>query len=252
MDLLLNFALHIVQTLTPMKYKLFLTLLFIMPLVGFTQPIANDDFFHIRWHDDASLPVLTNDSLSVNETYEFSVILNYQNPFIHINTDYPNINVEINEDSLLYDYGGLSGWLTPDSLEIYCGDGSPDYMCTNGGSGNYNYHFKYILCDSNMSCDTADVTISIIIAEWLSTDEENIHLKIYPNPVDNFLFISNENYFIESISIYDSTSKQLNYSNINNNNTLIKQDISYLKPGLYYALLIVDNNRQVIKKLYKR
>jgi parallel beta-helix repeat protein len=81
----------------------------------------------------------------------------------------------------------------------------------------------------------------------LSIDNlERINLRIYPNPVNENLYIRSENQNVNNVTIIDITGKQVLSCSIIEGNKL---DVSNLKPGLYLLNIKDGNNNIVVKKL---
>jgi len=142
------------------------------------------------------------------------------------------VNGELNEDLLVW---------------------NPDENSSHRGTNNYNYSFKYALCGSNFNCDTSNVTLSIVVEIALSNEDKNAiyDFELYPNPVDDVLFISNTE-LIQSIQIYDPASKIVFDKILNQKTNLLREDVSFLQNGLYYVLLQLEDDHKIIQKLYKR
>jgi len=208
--------------------------------------LANNDFFNIKLESENSFNVLSNDEIDENETYDISIILEEENPYINITANSPYINVEIDKDGLNNEF--LNGDLNEDVLVWY-----PDENSSHGGTNNYNYSFKYALCDGNLNCDISNVTLSIVVEIALSNEDniETFDFELYPNPVDDFLFISTAQ-LIQGIQIYDPTSKMLSNKILNQKTNLLSEDVSFLQNGLYFISLQLENDQQIIQKIYKQ
>lgn len=97
---------------------------------------------------------------------------------------------------------------------------------------------------SSTACDT------IIYYDILENSSNDI-IKIYPNPVNNELFIniSDVNNSVYSIDIYSSTGqRQISYTGIKNS---LNIDIEKLNNGLYFIRLTKHNGISIIKKFIK-
>jgi len=83
-----------------------------------------------------------------------------------------------------------------------------------------------------------------------SVDElESAQIKIYPNPVENTMFIQNtSNQSIEKIEIFDAIGKKVYYSDSLNNNSV---DVSTLTSGIYLVKLYsgsLHTTQKIVKK----
>lgn len=209
--------------------------------VNVVDMFANDDFYYIMLENENSFNVLSNDEIEEKETYNIAVIIEEENPYISITANSPFINVEIDKD-------GLYNELNEDMLVWY-----PDENSSQGGTNNYNYSFKYAVCNSNSNCDTSKVTLSIVVEIALSNEDinETYDFELYPNPVDDILFISNTQ-LIQSLQIYESSAKLLYNKILNQRTNVLNEDISFLQNGLYFISLQLENDQQIIQKIYKR
>lgn len=105
----------------------------------------------------------------------------------------------------------------------------------------------YYVSQSEEDCE--GVFLEVHVTETLNVLEVNSQsFIIYPNPVQNFLYIESE-LSIDKIKVYSISGQQVFVKNSNNNQT--EWDISQLKPGLYFAEITTDN-QSIIKRLIKR
>lgn len=93
----------------------------------------------------------------------------------------------------------------------------------------------------NKNCQTVSKTLSI-------TDHIFEKLKIYPNPTQNLLNISND-LLIDRVEVYILTGQKL--MNISNNSNNFQIDISSLKAGVYLLKLANENNFKSIPIIKK-
>ncbi|KMQ68570.1 hypothetical protein ACM39_08705 [Chryseobacterium sp. FH2] len=115
--------------------------------------------------------------------------------------------------------------------------------------------------DGKYICGFDNTIPPIFAAGWIvklddeilaTTDVKNNDFKfnIYPNPVQDFLNISNEK-IIKSLSIYDLTGKLLiNNKSINNKN--IKIDLSMITKGIYVGSVVSDKGNIKTFKIIKQ
>ncbi|MBP6236364.1 MAG: T9SS type A sorting domain-containing protein [Saprospiraceae bacterium] len=81
-----------------------------------------------------------------------------------------------------------------------------------------------------------------------STDDKNIYANIYPNPFDEFLNFEFSDDGIRNISIINMDGKMVkNVISCEQDSTIDARD---LKPGMY-LISIIQNSRQMIKKIIK-
>jgi len=75
-------------------------------------------------------------------------------------------------------------------------------------------------------------------------------IKIYPNPVENTLFIQNilDYHPIEKVEIFDAIGKKVYYSELSNNNSV---DVSGLTGGIYLVKLYSDSAHTILKIVKK-
>ncbi len=78
----------------------------------------------------------------------------------------------------------------------------------------------------------------------------NYNIKLYPNPVNNILFITNDK-SIRRIVILNSTGQILNNFEVYNEDKPIHLNFSKIKSGLYFIKIILDNGQTITKKVIK-
>ncbi len=97
------------------------------------------------------------------------------------------------------------------------------------------------------SADTAPCDFSINLG--LKQSSKNNEFQIFPNPANDFLFVSNSLKRVKSIAIYNSIGVQI-ITIKNLGNDLYKIPIQDLSIGLYYITFYIDDfivNRKFIK-----
>ena len=167
----------------------------------------------------------------------------------------PNTNVSI-YNNLLYNengsediYNNLStGWT--DANPLFTDANNEDYTLTAASPAIDAGSTLTIQIDDFQGNLRDDGTPDIGAYEYfnpLSNDNfERINLRVYPNPVNENLYIKSENQNIDTIIINDISGKQVLSCSIIEDNKL---DVSNLKPGLYLLNIKDGNNNIVVKKL---
>lgn len=84
-------------------------------------------------------------------------------------------------------------------------------------------------------------------------DEYGSNFRIYPNPVENILHISNENdVFIEKFEIFDQNGKRVSYSDNVLPSSNLSIEMSQKESGIYYLVLTHNNGKKSNKKILKK
>ncbi len=171
---------------------------------------------------------------------------------VNLNTCLPDaaFTYEIQDDNEVF-FSSLS-----DNAEEYFwdfGDDSPissesDPTHTYEEVGTYSITFT-VKNQCGESTTTETINLQILNTE----DEYDSNFRIYPNPVENVLHISNDNgVFIKSFEIYDQKGKRVNYSNNILPSANISIEMSQKHSGFYYLLLTDSNGKQSRKKIIKK
>lgn len=87
------------------------------------------------------------------------------------------------------------------------------------------------------------------IASSLQNIIDNSTLKIFPNPVQNQLFIESET-MIEEVMIYNSIGQPVRQ--ISNSNTQFQIDVSELSNGFYIIEIRQSNGQSMTKQFIKQ
>ena len=74
--------------------------------------------------------------------------------------------------------------------------------------------------------------------------------NIYPNPVENELFIETE-MIVEEIAIYDVYGRQTMCQQVNETTSQQVVDVADLKAGVYFVKIVTDNG-EVVKRFVKK
>ncbi len=93
------------------------------------------------------------------------------------------------------------------------------------------------LPDDSVDCVVSDVT-----------EESNIDLRVFPNPTSNRLNIESPNSSIESITIYNSVGRIVEYPFLD---FTYDFDIEWMNPGVKILLIKTENGSTVIRKFIK-
>lgn len=128
----------------------------------------------------------------------------------------------------------------------------------NGNNSNIPYYQFYARYNPNLTCINVDNT-SYSTTNWLyvdsqtnfsencmslSTDNFNINeIILYPNPVEDVLYISNTNTTDTYFDLYDALGKKVKSDSILTN----KIDVSNLQAGLYLLILKNYNSSKTFK-----
>ena len=98
---------------------------------------------------------------------------------------------------------------------------------------------------------TTPVTVSIVTTDL---EKDNV-IKVFPNPVENDLFISSEGKnSVKEIFIYNITGEEIynkDYVLRQNNDFTITIDVSNYEKGIYFLKIEYEDNRTIVKKFVK-
>jgi uncharacterized membrane protein len=124
-----------------------------------------------------------------------------------------------------------------------CGDQS-EVEFESDGTSTY-----YILVEGSGSTDSGEFTLEITCEDLLSTQENNLsQVSIYPNPVSDILNIHSK-MNINKLEVYNvSGQKILTKQNVQGNQQI---NTSALQSGVYFILLISENDSKTIKLIKK-
>ena len=109
------------------------------------------------------------------------------------------------------------------------------------------------IISSNGICADIDVTgAPIEVQDSLSIDDNELNgIKIYPNPVVDYLNLTNSMRLnIRSVDFYDVSGRKVKTINMNNSATNTRLDISEFNSGVYFMILNSDDG-QFRKQLIK-
>jgi choice-of-anchor B domain-containing protein len=133
------------------------------------------------------------------------------------------------------------------------GDGSP---ISNEAAPTHTYEetgtYSITLTVSN-ECGENSLTETINLQILNIEDEYGSNFRIYPNPVENILHISNENdVFIEKFEIFDQNGKRVSYSDNVLPSSNLSIEMSQKESGIYYLVLTHNNGKKSNKKILKK
>lgn len=125
-----------------------------------------------------------------------------------------------------------------DSFNTIPGETLQDF--TPSTNGNYAVIVTENGCSDTSSCHT--------IAGLNISEDDNLMLKIFPNPVSNELSINLEGYNEYFIRILDNSGKELISEKISNSNAVIL--MNHLESGIYY-LEVNTSGQRLLRKIVK-
>lgn len=79
----------------------------------------------------------------------------------------------------------------------------------------------------------------------------NTKIKLFPNPVGDFLTIEVDGVNLREIIILNSLGQKLRFINPKDNLNLEKIDLSSLDNGIYFININLENNKSIIRKIIK-
>ncbi len=130
--------------------------------------------------------------------------------------------------------------------------GTPDYSIT--WSDDQEGLNAIGLLPGNYSVVVEDVNgcfaTAAFVVDWVNiVGKEDFVYNIYPNPVDETLFISFDNKVCERIEIYDMLGQIVNSIKPNNDNTSV--DVSNIISGVYFIRIVFDDKEYTHKLIVK-
>ncbi|MGJ3236069.1 choice-of-anchor B family protein [Marivirga sp.] len=144
------------------------------------------------------------------------------------------INLTRNSNLFEWDFGDGSGIVT---------DKNPVYTYDNEGP------FEVTLTAYN-DCGTSTASMTIDAMVLNNTTSLNQLLNIYPNPVQNNLFIDFESSeSIQELSIISASGRKLYFNNSFQNGESI--NMSAWKSGIYFMIITDANGKRIVEKIVK-
>lgn len=139
--------------------------------------------------------------------------------------------------------GSTYNWTVPSGATIVSGQGSNAIVVNFGGNaGNIS------VTETNTGgCNGASVTLSVSCSVTTGiTDNEQGLFKIYPNPVQDRIYIATENQLEVTVIITDVAGREI----VNQKETINKEltyDVSSFVSGIYFIKLVTNNNIHTTK-----
>lgn len=135
----------------------------------------------------------------------------------------------------------------------WSGDGNNALFAKPPGQGNLRYSVAPTAAGDQVLFQNAGTIndIRFIFVEALSTEEFDTSSVFISNPVKDELTIEGLNQNIKQIAVYDLLGKQVIYSNLGDDVSSTKLDVSTLTSGMYIVKLQVENGASVTKRIVK-
>ncbi|WP_400077526.1 T9SS type A sorting domain-containing protein [Winogradskyella sp. R77965] len=136
----------------------------------------------------------------------------------------------------------------------WSGAGNNALFAKPPGQGNFRYSIApAAAADPVVFNDGGAINdIRFILVEALSTEEFDTSSVFISNPVKDELSIEGLNQSIKQISVYDLLGKQVITSNLADDTTSTKLDVSTLTSGLYIVKLEGENGASLTRKIVKQ
>ena len=137
------------------------------------------------------------------------------------------------------------------SQQLYRQTFSGGYTASANGKSLVGEAFNRSYSDGNLTIGES-ILYQIAVLNTLSIDEvnsQNTTLVVYPNPVENELFIQHQDITHWQVQIYDVTGKQITSTFVNQGS----MNLNFLNSGTYY--LVFTNKEKsvtVTKKIIKK
>ena len=120
----------------------------------------------------------------------------------------------------------------------------------NGNIGIGTYPIWIDVMDYN-GCHSIDTMVVTVLTVNIS-ETETAEIRIYPNPASSYISIDKGNVEIEQISIVSILGKNIKSNvHIDNNNSVLKINISDLKIGTYFLKMMINNEENTVKFIKK-
>ena len=193
--------------LLPNQFNSYFSVGDVFSFTGQENVLANDDYITINYNENLTFDVRSNDADLEGEELTVSLLEGPESGTLTLNNDYT------------FTYAPV-----------------PNF------SGEVN--FTYEVSDGENSAN-ASVTIKINDNSSLGVDDQNLkNISIYPNPVDDKLFIQGL-LDVSEVSIYDVLGKL-----VLSNTKSSEIEVSNLKKGIY-TIKIVNEQKETIQKFIK-
>lgn len=137
------------------------------------------------------------------------------------------------------------------SQQLYRQTFSGGYTTSANGKSLVGEAFNRSYSNGNLTVGES-ILYQIALLNTLNIDEvnnQNLDLLVYPNPVENELFIKHQEISNWQVQVYDVTGKQMT-------STLVNQgamDLNFLSSGTYYLVFKnEEHSLNVTKKIIKK
>ncbi|MFT4754878.1 MAG: lysophospholipase L1-like esterase [Salibacteraceae bacterium] len=155
-------------------------------------------------------------------------------------------NFSIGNDTIIDIFDSITFNGPSGALSYWWFDGSTNQSLTlQSANLGLGIHYVTLEIEDSLKCHFTEETV-LGIADLVSVQESNNYeIKIFPNPVQNRLWIDAVN--VESIKLFSTEGKMV-LENLNTSNTI---DVSRLIPGIYILNLRV-NGKDYVSKIIKQ
>jgi len=131
-------------------------------------------------------------------------------------------NTSSNYQSLLWTFGDGNSSTTSNPTHIYTQNG--------------NYEVKLFVKDANKCLDSSSVEVEVLTIGFNENENEQIALKIYPNPSADYFNIDLP-IGSRSIQLFDAQGKQVLYKAVEGNKSSYRFEISDIPTGVYFIFV---------------
>lgn len=137
------------------------------------------------------------------------------------------------------------------SQQLYRQTFSSGYTSSANGKSLVGEAFNRSYADGNLIVGES-ILYQIALLNTLNIEEvndKNLSLIIYPNPVENELFIQHQEITNWQVQVYDVTGKQITSVFVNQ----VSMNLNFLNSGTYYLVFTNEENSvNVTKKIIKK
>ena len=93
------------------------------------------------------------------------------------------------------------------------------------------------------------ITAVFALKNSIKENQKDESINIYPNPVQDILYIDNGKQIINKVDIFDISGKLIKCIPVNDIKTMLPVD--NLSKGIYFIYCELENKQTIIKKLVK-
>lgn len=137
------------------------------------------------------------------------------------------------------------------SQQLYRQTFSGGYTSSANGKSLVGEAFNRSYTDGNFTIGES-ILYQIALLNTLNIEEvngKNLSLMIYPNPVENELFIQHQEITNWQVQVYDVTGKKITSVFVNQ----VSMNLNFLSSGTYYLVFTNEENSvNVTKKIIKK